>query len=261
LLRGNQETLLAIDIGNTSISYGVFRNGKFLRHGFVLKHKYPQIDQIIRIYGRRESRLKVIISSVNPKSLKNVNLLIKCKLGTQNILIVGRHVKPKINHKYKQINKLGTDRLVNIYGAIRWYRMPLIFINFGTAMTCDVISKHGVYLGGLIIPGMGVAKKALEESAALLPTLSGMKPFKAVLGTNTESCMRAGLLQGFGAMADGLIDRLRKKTGGKARVVVSGGDFKLIAPYIRSRVIVDPYHTLKSLALIYNDMRAKTWHR
>ncbi len=256
---GKSDFLLAIDIGNTSISYGLFKSGALIKRWYGNSYIIPKIDRFINNSGGFNNNYKVIISSVNPNKYKKIVSSLVKRVRKADIYTIGTQINPKINHKYIQINKLGKDRLVNLYGANRLYRKPLLMINFGTATTFDYLSKSGIYEGGLIIPGIEISFEALQEKAALLPKVGNGRdrslqssPKNRLIGRNTKSCMVSGLLQGFGAMADGLIDRFQSNFGGKFQVLASGGLSGLIRPYVKSRMKVDQTHTLKSLALIYD---------
>ncbi len=245
--------LLAIDIGNSSTTYGIFAGGILVStwHGGI--DVIPKIDRYIIQSGRFIDRLQIIIDSVNPIKLKSLLTKLKRKYNPSNILILGRNVTCKIQHKYFKINKLGSDRIANIYGAIRRFKVRIAIVDFGTATTFDLVSGRGVFEGGLIIPGIETSWRTLQEKAALLPRLRKISTRKGLVGRNTESCMNLGVLQGFGAMTDGLISRFRARYGRGLKILVTGGLASLIIPYIKSKVISDPNHTLKSLYLIWKD--------
>ena len=250
------ELLLAIDVGNSSITYGLFKSGRLLRNWYGTDNRFPEINTFIANSGIKYSSYKVIASSVNPQNIRKVKQAWFSTQGGQ-FLLIGGNIHLKIKHKYKNINQLGKDRLANVYGASKFYRPPILMINFGTATTFDLVSKKGVYEGGLIIPGIETSWKALQEKAALLPKLGGIIHSKFFIGRDTKSCMASGLLQGFGAMVDGLIERFKKRYERKLTVISSGGLAATIRPYVKSKMTVDQTHTLKSLALIYRDY-AKT---
>jgi type III pantothenate kinase len=143
--------------------------------------------------------------------------------------------------------------LVNIYGAVKIYGLPLLILDYGTALTCDYVSDKGIFLGGLIIPGPEISLQALCERAALLPLIkfpTGTVPF---LGRDTQAGMKAGILRGYGAMTDGLVERFQARYGRKFRVIATGGLAKAIAPYASRVDVLDPLLTLKSLVKVYKD--------
>ena len=250
-------SLLAIDLGNSSTSYGVFRGRRLLRNGYVPDGNIPKLVRLLAKSGGLSSTSSVIVSSVVPYLTVKLKKALFKILGEKRVFILGRNLKVSLPSKYDR-KTLGMDRLVNVYGAIRRYRLPVLVIDFGTAITFDYVSKRGIFEGGLIVPGPRLAARALEEHTALLPKLTKIKPVRTLLGRNTKTAMYSGLLNGLGALSDGLVERCRKQYGPKLTVVATGGFATRIAPYARLFDYVDPLHTVKSLALIYeNEVRKK----
>lgn len=249
--------LLAIDIGNTSISYGIFKNGRLLWHFYSQNNVIPKIDHLIAKSGGL-CTYNTIIASVNPRNYLKIKASLKQSKRCQRIDTVGKSLPVEIRHKYNNINKLGNDRLVNAYGIIRSKRTPSLLFSFGTAVTVDFINKKGVFEGGLIIPGMKVSFEALQEKAALLPKVGAIHELsslqKHLIGRDAKSCMILGLFQGFGSMVDGLIGRFRQRYG-NINILMTGGFSNRIKPYIKEKVTIDPLHTLKALELIYQNRK------
>lgn len=145
--------------------------------------------------------------------------------------------------------------MVNLVGALEFYKFPVLVIDFGTAITFDVISKKGIFEGGLIVPGVETAWTGLQDRAALLPKFDLKAEIikrKRLVGNDTKSCMTSGIGHSYGAMTDGLIDRFKAIYGKNLTVLVTGGFSRFVQSHITHRVKVDPHHTLKSLALIAN---------
>lgn len=239
-----------LDIGNTSITYGLYDGGRLHASGYCLYNDIPKLFKNWSKSGKYNLS-DVVICSVVPKiTHKVVNSLPKEK--GRKIWIVGKHLNIDFPHKYKPFNKLGKDRAVNIYGALRMYQAPFLVLDFGTAIKADYVSAKGVYEGGMIIPGPEIAFQALTERAALLPKKMRLPETSAsFLGTNTYDCMNAGILEGYGAMADGLIARFKEKYGKDLRVIVTGGFATHLKPFTRSMDNVDPLHPLKSLLILF----------
>ena len=243
---------LYLDIGNTAVKYGLFAEGRLKRLGMSLNYDIPKIIRICSCGGAHNYK-NVIISSVVPElTKKSVDLFRKSK--STSLWIVGVNIPLKIKHKYHNYNKLGKDRAVNIYGALKKYKLPLLVLDFGTALKADYISKQGVFEGGLIIPGPEISFQALLSRAALLPKNMRL-PEKSVslLGKNTLDCMKAGILEGYGSMADGLIERFKRKFGSNLTVLATGGFSRHLKPYTRRLDIVDPWHSIKSLHLLFQE--------
>jgi len=255
-------SLLAIDIGNSNVSYGLFEQNQRRKDGFgscIYRwdggiNIFPKIVRKIVKSGVNIKTLQIIIDSVNPSKLQFLSKLINKKTGGLKPWIVGKNVSIHIKHKYSSMNRLGKDRLVNLYGLMRFYSNPGLVFDLGTATTVDFVSGRGIFEGGMIIPGIETSYRALEERAALLPKKSRLKRTKAFLGRNTNACMQTGMLQGYGAMVDGLIERFEKRFGRMQTILMTGGLSSLLRSYICARVVVDPDHTLKSLALIYREI-------
>jgi type III pantothenate kinase len=242
--------VLCADIGNTNITIGVFEGEKISAKGKVSTHSYYQYEKGIKSLlggcGLGAGDIdRVIISSVVPLALArfvvSVNKLMKVKIN-----IVGRDVKAPIKNLYRMKNEVGQDRLVNAFAAKLIYGYPGVIIDFGTAITFDVVSKKGEYLGGLILPGIEMGLQSLYKRTALLPRVE-LKLAKSIIGTDTESSMQGGILFGYGAMCDGLIAKYRKMLGKDLSVIVTGGNAKLIKLYSKSIQVVDEDLTLKGL--------------
>lgn len=258
--RRKEFLLLAIDIGNTSATFGLFKNRALAKRWFGEDDIIPQIDSFLKKDGSKCMVDKVILCSVNPLLSNKIMRSLSKISNKEDILVVSPDMIKGFKHKYFSINKLGRDRLVDLYGAMIFYKLPVLVINFGTATTFDIISNKGVYEGGLIVPGIETAWNALGKRAALLPKVafSRVGSYRKLLGHDTISCMVAGSLQGFGAMVDGLIARFKGRFGSKIKVIACGGLAKRIAPYVKSRMTVDLDHTLESLAFLFFGMVRKS---
>ena len=131
----------------------------------------------------------------------------------------------------------------------RMYGAPALIVDFGTAITFDIVSGKGHYLGGLILPGIAMGLGSLYEKTALLPKVE-LKRARSIIGKDTVNSMRAGILFGYGAMCDGLIAKYRKILGRGLKVIATGGNAGLIKSYAKYIDIVDSDLTIKSLALV-----------
>lgn len=249
------QKIAAIDVGNTTAAYGVYKRGRFFLLGRVPTADFRAIIDRCAKGKVNRSGMKWVISSVVPKVTARLVRLIRSRCKPAFIYVIGKNVRLSVPMRYAR-KKLGADRLVNIYGAVQKGRLPALVIDFGTAITFDYISKKGVFEGGLIVPGVELSGNALQEKTALLPKLKefGFPP-GSLIGRNTRSAMGLGLLNGFGALADGLIERFRKQYGPGIRILATGGWARRLVRYsrhIRSDA-VDPLHTLHSLVLIYKN--------
>lgn len=244
---------LAIDIGNTNITLGLFSGdtlAKKIKTPTARPALYGKCFKALCGFARIEKSgtIDVIISSVVPLALlrlvAELNKTLRCA-----IYIVGRDIKVPIKNRYKIASEVGQDRLVNAFAARRLYGEPCVIIDFGTAVTFDVVSRKGEYLGGLILPGIEMSLSSLYKKTALLPRVS-LKPARSIIGRDTVNSMRGGILFGLGAMCDGLSMQYKKILGRKTKIIATGGNAFLVKRYARSIQIVDEDLTLKGLSLL-----------
>ncbi len=231
-------TLLAIDVGNTEITLGFFRGRRLIARDRISTHggssytgplkgalrrmacggvlrgaTLPETeDQGLRRMAPRRTPPSiegVIVSSVVPKATARLKRVLR-DIGAPRPVIIGETMKAPIANRYRVPSQVGQDRLVNAVAACELYGAPAIVVDFGTAVTFDLVSAKREYLGGLIVPGMGIALEALSARAALLPAIK-MAPPKELLGRDTVSSMRSGLFYGYGALCDGIARLLKPK--------------------------------------------------
>jgi type III pantothenate kinase len=164
--------------------------------------------------------------------------------------VVGPGLRTGMAIRYDNPREIGPDRLVNAVAGYELLGGPCVVVDFGTAVTHDVISANGEYLGGVIFPGIEISLEALTERAAALPTIDLTEP-RGLIGKTTVDAIRSGVLYGFAAMVDGILARLRDELGPATRAVASGGLAGLVVPYCRGIDDVDDLLTLTGLRLIW----------
>ena len=246
--------LLAIDIGNTNITAGIFKGTKLLGKTKVPTSSYSsyirRFKALIKGSGLEANRMnEAIVSSVVPLALARLVVELRRMSGTIKITIIGRDLKVPIRNMYRAKNEVGQDRLVNAFAAKVLYGTPVVIIDFGTAITFDIISKRGDYMGGLILPGIELSLSSLYRNTALLPKVE-LERTSSIIGKDTVSSMRGGILFGFGAMCDGLVAQYKKILGRSIKVIATGGNAPLIKSYAKFIQIIDEDLTLKGLQLI-----------
>jgi type III pantothenate kinase len=251
--------ILAADIGNTSIHLGIFKGSRlFFTDTIPTKAKPGQLKNKIKLLGLRARKLRaspgaIVLCSVVPPRTRLVSAILK-QVFKAPVFICGKNVSVAIKNLYKNPHSVGQDRLVNAFAGVALYGNPLIIIDFGTAITFDIVNKQGFYQGGLILPGIGLSLKALGQQTALLPQLSVPKsaPRLSLIGRSTQGAMLAGLLFGVSAMIEGLVPALKKELGARPKVILTGADAKLISAFLKpdQGFIVDEYLTLKGLSLL-----------
>ncbi|NLX62134.1 MAG: type III pantothenate kinase [Tissierellia bacterium] len=252
--------LLAIDVGNTHIVFGVYEEKKLLQNWRISTDKNKTADeygllfeQIFKYNNISTDVEDVIISTVVP-TLMNTLSLMSIKYFNKKPLIVGPGIKTGMNIKYENPKELGADRIVNAVAAYEKYGGPIIIVDFGTAITFCVISKEGDYLGGAIAPGIRISSEALFLKAAKLPKVELVKP-KNVIGKNTVNSIQAGLIYGYVGLVDYILEKMIEEIEGEEgqvkNVIGTGGLATLIASESRYINMVDPLLTLEGLRIIY----------
>ena len=254
--------LLAIDIGNTDTTLGVFDGDKLL----ATWHMATSIDRMVDEYaalflnllphqGLNTSDIKgVVLCSVVPPLITTFRELFQ-RYFHVSPLVVGVGVKTGVRICMDNPREVGADRIVDAAAAHHLYRGPIIIVDLGTATTFDTISKEGDYLGGAIAPGINTAAEALFTRAAMLPRVELVHP-KQAIGTNTIAAMQSGIVFGYVGLVEGIVARIRQELGGKAKVVATGGYAELIAKETTVIDVVNPDLTLIGLRLIYLMNRA-----
>lgn len=225
---------LLIDIGNTNISIAIAKDSKIVKK-FYIKTSAKTISPLVfkKYLGRyREKIKKVVIVSVCPPALTLVKKYVKNVVGSSRIFIVGKDITVPVRNLYKNPDKVGQDRLLLSFAAGKICRKPIVVVDFGTAVTFDYLNRKGEYEGGLIFPGIRIALSSLESRAALLPKIR-VKPVKGFVGKDTFSSMNNGIVYGYAALCDGLIELFMKRFGPNISVIATGGDAPLIARYSR----------------------------
>jgi type III pantothenate kinase len=246
---------LAIDVGNTHSVLGLY-DGKVLQHHWRLQtdpgrtmDEYGLMVRSLLSDGERTSVHGIAIACVVPAMTNIMEGVCRSYLNVEP-LVVGPGIKTGMPIFYDNPREVGADRIVNAVAAYERTRDVTIVVDFGTATTFDFVSKKGEYMGGVIAPGLGVASDALFERAAKLYRVELLKP-KQVVGRNTVHAIQSGLIYGYVALVDGLVERIRKEKKSKARVIGTGGFASLLAPESETIEEIDEFLTLEGLRLVY----------
>ena len=243
--------LLSVDIGNTNINCGLFSSGRLAKRFSVPTKNKTSYQASLKKHLNR-SVDDIVICSVVPRACqaieKNLN-----KISGIKPKVLGRDLLVPIKNLYSVPKEVGQDRLVNAYAAVELYGSPVVVADFGTAVTFDVVSRRKEYLGGLILPGLNISLDALSERTALLPKVKLSRP-NGLIGKNTRGSILSGVVYGFAALTDDLIERLRGKIGKNAKAIGTGGNISLIGPYCKKLQAIDQDLTLKGINLIYQNL-------
>ena len=250
--------LLAVDIGNTNITLGVF-DGDEIRATYRLATHVNQMPDeyavlIISLLQNRGINTSDItegaISCVVPPLITTFNELFQ-KYFNIVPLAVGPGVKTGIRIRIDNPRGVGSDRIANAAGARSLYKGPIIVVALGTATAFDTVSKEGDYLGGALAPGIGIAAEALSTRTAALPRVELARPKRAI-GTTTLAAMQSGLIFGYAGLIDGVVARIQKELGEKATVVATGGYASIIAKETKVINKVNPNLTLIGIRVIHD---------
>lgn len=251
--------ILALDIGNTNITIGVYDDKKLLFVSRMATDRSRMEDQyaielrdILDIYGisMREIEGAVISSVVPPLTPYIVRAIMR--LTKVNPICVDANTKTDITIKIQHPEATGADLIVGCVAAAKMYDGACIVLDMGTATTFAVLDKNKNMLGGVIVPGVGISMDALSRRTAQLPSISLEAP-KRVIGDNTVDCMRSGILLGTACMIDGMIERIEAELGEKCEVVATGGLSKEIVPLCQRSIHFCDTLLLEGLRIIYED--------
>ncbi len=250
--------LLAIDMGNTNIKYGVFKDDTLVASFRVSSRISRTADEygsvlvgLLSDRGIKKTDIDgIILSSVIPALNYTICHMCEFFFGISP-LIVGPGVKTGLNIKADNPKEVGADIIVNSVSAHTKYGGPIIVIDFGTATTFDVISEKCELLGVVIAPGIKTSLEGLVSKTAQLPMVELDSP-GTVIGKNTKHCMQSGIIFGFSGLVDNIIKKIKKELKLEdIKVVATGGLGEIIAKEVRSISCVDRTLTLDGLRRIY----------
>lgn len=256
--------LLAVDIGNTNVSLGVFddRADPKLRDHWRLSTRREQTsDEIgvtLRILfeaaGLAVSDVSDVIVSTTVPPLLPIWERVSEKLFDHAPLVVGPGMRTGMPVRYENPREVGPDRIVNAVAAFDMFGGPIVAVDFGTATTFDCVSEAGEYLGGAIFPGIAIAMEALFSRASMLRGVELARP-KAAIGRTTTGALQSGLVYGYAGLVDSMVERIRGELGGNARCIATGGLAGLIASEATSIERVEPFLTLEGLRILFEKNR------
>jgi type III pantothenate kinase len=249
--------LLAVDVGNTNVTLALFEGERLVADWRVTSHRERTADELAvelsQLFALRGFDLDVVTGVVISSVVPNLNpALIEASRRYLNCepVMVGPGVKTSVRVRYENPKDVGADRIANALAAFSKYGGPVVVIDFGTAVTYDAISAEGDYLGGAIAPGVEISLDALVSHTAMLRRVEAVAP-DSVIGRNTITSIQSGLIWGFVAQVEGMVERMIAELGGKATVIATGGQAGMVAGLTHVIQAVDPLLTLEGLRLIY----------
>lgn len=247
--------LLAIDIGNSRVKVGQFE-GESLQtvHFFSHDHFSTGLRELLEKNNLREKVKYLGCASVGNKELMRQAEAIALELPHASWLAIGHQTPLPIQNGYGSPETLGMDRICACVGAyMRLGRSPLLAIDAGTAITYDFVDAEAVYRGGGIAPGLRLRFRSLNDYTAALPLVSteGAAP---LVGYNTITSIRSGVVNGLLAEIDGLVEQYRQQYGAQCEVFLTGGDADFLGNHLKNINFVDPNLLLYGIhaVIIYN---------
>jgi type III pantothenate kinase len=256
----NSAMLLVVDVGNTQTHFGVFAEGssevtEHWRFATVRESTQDELGaalaNLLALRGLALADIDTsIVSSTVPQLSEQWTEMSRRYLGHE-MLVVGPSIKTGMPIRMDNPREVGADRLVNAVAAWERVHDTCVIVDFGTAITYDVVSSAGEYLGGIITPGAEISIDALYERAAKLPKVELAQP-RSLIGKSTVEAIRSGIVFGFAAQVDGIVHRLRDELGPDTKVIATGGLAQALVPSVRVTIDeVDDLLTLTGLRLIW----------
>ena len=249
--------ILALDVGNTNITIGVFDGSTLVRHwrlrtihdqtsdewGILLRNLFSLGDlQLDEVDG-------IIIASVVPPLDSTLAAMSKHYFDREPMFVTSE-TNTGVRILYDNPREVGADRIVNAVAAFHSYGGPCVVVDLGTAITFDAVSASGEYLGGVICPGIGMSVQGLFSRTARLPLVDFREP-DCLIGKNTVSSMQAGLYYGVVGMIDGILERIVEELGPGTKSIATGGQAELIITGSRHLKQANADLTLEGLQLIW----------
>lgn len=251
--------LLAVNVGNTDTTLGVFQGEDLVHHWRLSSSPRRTADEMAVVFGALLGEVDlaftsqitgVVISSVVPTATAALRDMVQRYFYFPPVVVEPgtRTGVPILTDNPREV---GADRIVNAVAAFERYGGPVIVVDFGTATTYDAVSEKGEFLGGAIAPGVQVSNAALSTATARLPQVEVHAP-RSAIGRNTVESIQSALIYGTAAEADGMVERIRTELGAPATVVATGGLAPLLIPHTRTIDHHDEWLTIQGLRLVFD---------
>lgn len=252
--------ILAADIGNTTVTFGLIDCGKVTASETMMTDiSEIEVNYREKIIGLLDGRKidGAVISSVVPLMTGLIS----------SIIISGYSVRPLIvNHRSAagikvmtdEPEAVGSDRIADAVGAVYEYGAPLVVIDMGTATTVSVVNEDREFVGGMILPGVRTALDSLIKNTAQLPQIKLGTPPESIIGRNTADSIESGIIYGTASCIDGICARLSAELGFEPKIIATGGNAGKIVPFCRCKMILDKLLLLKGLNVIFREYGEKT---
>jgi type III pantothenate kinase len=249
--------LLALDIGNTEITVGLFQGSDLEAHWRLTTNPDRTPDEwgsaiggFLVQSGHSPNEVRAVcLASVAPPVTQSIVDGIARSTGCTGVTVDASTPLP-VTLDVEEPLTVGADRIVNVLAAVDLFRTDSIVVDFGTATTFDCVTADSRFLGGAIMPGLRTSADQLTRRTAKLPATELRAPARAI-GRRTEECIQAGVLFGTADAVDGMVRRIRAEWPGKQqpRVVATGGLAPVVAPLSSAIELTDPDLTLRGLRI------------
>jgi type III pantothenate kinase len=247
--------VIAVDIGNSSINIGFFtESGLFVQKIATWPLMSP--PEYLPLFNghKKEKNIDktpegVVISSVVSSHTEVLRETIK-KLIPIEPLMVSCKIKTGLKFNIPNPEELGSDRIANAVAAYDLYKGPVAVVDFGTATTISVVGKDANYIGGTIMPGIGVMNESLAKGTSKLSEVT-LSPPESALGIDTDRCIQSGLFYGTAGATERLLREIEKEIGFRLKVVLTGGYGGMISKFLSRKFDLRPHLTLEGLKTIY----------
>jgi type III pantothenate kinase len=244
------------DIGNTLTKISLLNQSLKITKSYFAETKKLYIEKTRKIFLKKiiknNINKKILFSSVVPSIFKKIKIgLSKNNFSVYEIKQL--NIKSLIKLNVDKVNQVGSDRIANAIGSFNIYKKDCLIIDFGTATTFDIISKKGIYEGGVIAPGISSSIASLHNTTALLPKLNLTNSSK-MFGKNTNDALNAGFLWGYQGLINNIIDKVSKKNKNKFKIILTGGYANFFKKYLSKRCLVDQNITIKGIIKTYKDL-------
>jgi len=255
--------LLVVDVGNTQTHLGVYEGSELVHDWRFATVRESTADELgaaltsllaLRGFGFADIDASIVSATV-PSLRPQWTAMAQRYLGHE-MLLVGPGLRTGMPIRYDNPREIGPDRLVNAVAGYERVGGACVIVDFGTAVTHDVVSAGGEYLGGVICPGMQISADALFQRAARLPRVDVRKPCE-VIGRTTVSAIESGLYYGYAGLVDGVVRRMRAELGPNTACIATGGLASIVAPEVDLIEHVDPDLTLHGLRMVWERNRPR----
>jgi type III pantothenate kinase len=249
--------LLVVDVGNTQTHFGAFDGEKLVEHWRFATVRTSTSDELgaalrnlLALRGLSFDDIDAsIVSSTVPQLRPEWTEMSSRYLGHE-MPVVGPGVRTGMPIRIDNPRELGADRLVNAVAAFEKLGGPVVVVDLGTALTFDVVSAAGEYLGGIIAPGVEISMEALTARAAAIPRID-LDPPRTLIGKGTVDAIRSGVIYGFAGQVDSIVSRVRGELGEETEAIATGGLAHSIVPFCETITEVDDLLTLEGLRIIW----------